>query len=393
MNYSSNQLFYLISIDSFFNGILFMLIYNIKLSKKDKIEYYNTFILSAKIRYLYFLLLWIFSLFINTLFFRMIDMSILACPLFVYFFYKKLYFHRVVEWINRKTQDRIQHVISWCLYNIIQFLCKTVLSEETNIKMTEIRAFYQKVGYSKLIEFAQSFVLACVYDYISTNYTYLGFVFNYNNNFRDNYDKKQHILGYLNSKDWDRLFHSSTINLFFDIYKNSNNKQIARYIQYQINRLQYKLLILFSTWSIVGYMDNILLVPLLFYYINLEDWKEHRYLYATLSVLSLFQNSYFLSIMLFIISNHYYYQLFNWIINLQYNLEECVFSTIGFAIFLMPEYIGCIYCLLGIVFYRKLSKRLVYYLFFGYFSSYHWVHGCLLFILHNGYSTYIKNNL
>ena len=55
---NSNNLLYLISIDSFFNGILFLLIFNIKLSKKDKIEYYNNFILSIKIRYLYFFILW-----------------------------------------------------------------------------------------------------------------------------------------------------------------------------------------------------------------------------------------------------------------------------------------------------------------------------------------------
>ena len=42
---NSNNLLYLISIDSFFNGILFLLIFNIKLSKKDKIEYYNNFLL------------------------------------------------------------------------------------------------------------------------------------------------------------------------------------------------------------------------------------------------------------------------------------------------------------------------------------------------------------
>mgnify|MGYP003331572591 CR=1 FL=1 len=243
LNYTSNQLLYLISIDSFFNGLLFILIYNIKLSKKDKIEYYNNFILSIKIRYLYFLILWIISLLLSILFYTQIDISLMAIPIFVYLFYKKLYFHRVVDWINRKLQDKIEFIVSSTLYGIIQFLCKTILSEETNIKQVEIMNFYKKVGIQKLMEFAQSFVLACVYEYISSSYSYLSYVFNYNG-FRDNYDKKQHILGYLNSKDWDRLFHSSTINLFFDIYKNSNNKQIARYIQYQINRLQYKLLCL-----------------------------------------------------------------------------------------------------------------------------------------------------
>jgi len=387
-----NLFLYLLSIDSFFNGILFLLIYNIKLSKKDKIEYYNSFILSIRIRYLYFTILTIFNLLINTLFYRQIDISLLACPLFVYLFYRKFYFQRVVEWINRKTQDKIQTIITWCLYNIIQFLCKTVLSEESNIRKNEITLFYQKVGYIKLIEFTQSFILACVYEYISSNYAYLGYVFNYSN-LRDNYDKKQLILGYLNSKDWEKLFHSSTINLFFDIYKNSNNKQIARYIQYQINRFQYKVLIFFSVWSIVGFMDNVLLIPFLFYYIYLEEWRDHINLYLFLSIISLFNSSYCLGILLFIIPNEYYYQFFDWIYGLKYDRVECIYSVLGMAIFIIPYQYSIIYCLFGYLLYRELTIRLLFYSFFGYFSNYVFVHSILLGIIHNSYSLYLKNNL
>jgi hypothetical protein len=135
---NSNSLLYLISIDSFFNGILFLLIYNIKLSKKDKIEYYNSFLLSIKIRYLYFFILWIFSIFLSILFYTEINISILSVPIFVYLFYNKLYFHKVIDWINKKLKDKIEILVSSTLYGIIQFLCKTILSEETNIKQIEI---------------------------------------------------------------------------------------------------------------------------------------------------------------------------------------------------------------------------------------------------------------
>jgi hypothetical protein len=389
---NSNNLLYIISIDSFFNGILFLLIFNIKLSKKDKIEYYNSFLLSIKIRYLYFFILWIFSIFISCLFYCEIDISILSIPIFVYLFYNKLYFHKVVNWINKKLEDKIEFCVSFTLYNIIQFLCKTVLSEETNIKQIEIMIFYKKVGLQKLLEFSQSFVLACVYEYISANYTYLGYVFNYNN-FRDNYDKKQHILGLLNSKDWDKLFHSSTINLFFNIYKNSNNRQIAKYIHYQINRFQYKLLIFFSVWSIVGYMNNNLLIPFLFYYIYIDIWKENWKLFMCLSFFSIVHYEYLISILFFTIPSNFHYEIVKWIKGLNYNYYRISFTLLGSFISLFEIEYQLGYIFLGLFLSPKLSIHMMYYTFFGYWSNYNLKHTVILQFIHQLYELFKDNSI
>jgi len=389
---NSNNLLYLISIDSFFNGILFLLIFNIKLSKKDKIEYYNSFLLSIKIRYLYFFILWIFSIFISCLFYCEIDISILSIPVCVYLFYNKLYFHKVVNWINKKLEDKIEFCVSFTLYNIIQFLCKTVLSEETNIKQIEIMIFYKKVGLQKLMEFAQSFVLACVYEYISSNYTYLEYVFNYNN-FRDNYDKKQHILGLLNSKDWDKLFHSSTINLFFNIYKNSNNRQIAKYINYQINRFQYKLLIFFSVWSIVGYMNNNLLIPFLFYYIYIDIWKENWKLFLFLSFFSIIHYEYFISILFFTIPSNFHYKILKWINELNYNYYRISFTLLGSFISLFEIEYQLGYIFLGLFLSPKVSFNMMYYTVFGYWSNYNMKHIVILQFIHQFYELFKDNSI
>lgn len=389
---NSNNLLYLISIDSFFNGILFLLIFNIKLSKKDKIEYYNNFLLSIKIRYLYFCILWLGSMFLSGLFYKEIDVSILAIPIFVFLFYKKLYFHKIVDWINRRLRDKIEFIVSATLYGIIQFLCKTILSEETNIKQLEIMNFYKKVGIQKLMEFSQSFVMACVYEYISSSYSYLSYVFNYNN-FRDNYDKKQYILGLLNSKDWDKLFHSSTINLFFDIYKNSNNRQIAKYIQYQVNRFQYKLLIFFSVWSIVGYMNNGLLIPLLFYYIYMDVWKDNRKLYLTLSILSIIHNEYFISILLFILPNYMYYKITGYISKLKYDYFRISLSLFASLIVIFPLEIQSMYVLLGAFFFQSHTFKMGYYTLFGFMSNYNLGHIMYLIIIHQFYELYIDNSI
>jgi len=389
---NSNNLLYLISIDSFFNGILFLLIFNIKLSKKDKIEYYNSFLLSIKIRYLYFSILWIFSIFLSVLFYKEINISILSIPIFVYLFYNKLYFHKVIDWINRKLQDKIEILVSSTLYGIIQFLCKTILSEETNIKQIEIINFYKKVGIQKLMEFAQSFVLACVYEYISSNYTYLGYVFNYNN-FRDNYDKKQYILGLLNSKDWDKLFHSSTINLFFNIYKSSNNRQIAKYINYQINRFQYKLLIFFSIWSIVGFINNSLLIPFLFYYIYIDIWKENRILYFILSLFSITHNEYFISILFFTLPNYFHYEIYYWIKGIRYNYHKIGLLFLISFITIFEFKIQLIYFVLGLFLSPLIAIDMFYYIFFGYWSDYNSVHIILLHIIHQFYVLFLINTI
>jgi hypothetical protein len=387
---TSNNIFTLISIDSFFNGILFLLIFNIKLCKKDKIEYYNNFILSVSIRYLYFIILWASSVFLSFLFYTEIDISILSIPLFVYLFYRKLYFNKIIDWLEKQTHEKVEHMVSILFYNIIQFLCKTILTEETNIKQIEITHFYKRVGIRKLIEFAQSFALACLYDYISSQYSYLSYVFQYNN-FRDTYDKKQHILGLLNSKDWDQLFHSSTINLFFDIYKNSNNRQISKFIQYQIVRFQYKLLIFFSVWSIVDYLANPWLVPFLFYYIYIEQWKDNCRLYILLSLISIMNQHFFLSIVLFIIPTRYYYHVSNFLNRLKWDIISIGTSAYSLLIVAIPIEYQLIFIALGLFFYRSASMRMGYFAFLGYFSNYDYFHmGGLLFIL-IGFHAFVDN--
>jgi hypothetical protein len=387
---TSNSIFNLISIDSFFNGILFLLIFNIKLCKKDKIEYYNNFILSASIRYLYFIILWASSLFLSFLFYTEIDISILAIPIFVYLFYRKLYFNKIIDWLQKQTNEKVEYVVSILFYNIIQFLCKTILTEETNIKQIEITHFYKRVGIRKLIEFAQSFALACIYDYISAQYSYLSYVFQYNN-FRDTYDKKQHILGLLNSKDWDQLFHSSTINLFFDIYKNSNNRQISKFIQYQIVRFQYKLLIFFSVWSIVDYLVNPWLIPFLFYYIYVEQWNDHGRLYCFLSLISISQQHFFFSILLFILPTRYYYHVSNFFSKLQYDIISIGISAFSLLIVAYPVEFQLIFIALGLFLYPSACMRMGYFAFFGYFSNYACYHmGGLLFIL-IGFNVFVDN--
>lgn len=387
---NSNNLLYIFSIDSFFNGLLFLLIYNIKLSKKDKIEYYNNFLLSISVRYLYFFLLYFFSIFIKLTLFTTFDFSFLACPIFIYYFYKKSIFNRIVDTIYKKTNGIIQDWISLSIYHIIQFLCKTVLIEESNIKTYEIALFYQKMGSGKFIEFIYSFILACVLEYLSNQYSYLGFFFHFNRSaFTDNYEKKQHILGLLNSKNWDKLFNSSTINLFFDIYKTSNNKQISKYINYQINRFQYKSLVFFSVWSIVGFIDSRYVISVLFYYIYIEDWYEHHVLYTLLSIVSLVSNEYFFSILLFIFPRSFYYKVLLWIKSLDIQLDF-ILMNISFII-------GCtsgfmIYTLIFAIILRiRFYKYFLIYGILGFISGYNFYHLTNIFLILNIYNIYVIN--
>jgi hypothetical protein len=269
-------------------------------------------------------------------------------------------------------------------------LCKTILTEETNIKQIEIVNFYKRVGIQKLIEFAQSFVLACVYDYMSTQYSYLSYVFQYNH-FRDTYDKKQHILGLLNSKDWDKLFHSSTINLFFDIYKNSNNRQISKFIQYQITRFQYKLLIFFSIWSIVDYAASQFLIPFLFYYIYIEQWNEHKRLYAMLSIISIVHHHFFWSILLFIIPPQYYYQLTNFIKHLKCNKLNIGLSVFSILVVAHSIEYQLAFFITGIFLFPRFSLRMLYFIFFGYFSNCNYNHLGGLLVLLIAIDLYVDN--
>jgi len=246
------------------------------------------------------------------------------------------------------------------------------------------------MGSGKFLEFIYSFILACVLEYLSNQYSYLGFFFQFNRSiFNDNYEKKQHILGLLNSKNWDKLFNSSTINLFFDIYKNSNNKQISKYINYQINRFQYKSLVFFSVWSIVGFIDCRYVIPILFYYIYIEDWYEHSNLYVVLSFISLLSGEYFLSVLLFILPRSIYYKIVSWFKSLEIHLDYIVMN-ISFIIccyewFIIPTVI--LACTLKIRYY----KSFLVYALLGFISGYNLTHMINIFLILNIYNIYLIN--
>jgi len=170
--------------------------------------------------------------------------------------------------------------------------------------------------------------------------------------------------------------------LFFDIYKKSNNRQISKFIQYQIIRFQYKLLIFFSVWSIVDYAANQYLIPFLFYYIYIEQWHEHRRLYLLLSLIGIVQQHFFWSILLFIVPSRYYYRLFGFFKNLKYNLHLIGLSI--FAILVVAHSVEYQFALLavGLFLFPRFSLRMLYFVFFGNFSNNNYLHlGGLLAML------------
>jgi hypothetical protein len=394
MHISTNNLLHIISIDSFFNGLLFLLIFNIKLSKQDRIEYYNTFILSIKIRYLYFGLVWITSLLLSIMFFNEINISSTAIPIFIYLFYNLYYFQHIVDWIYKKCHLKIQEYITFGVYHIIQFLCRTILIEESNIKQAELAIFYNRFGFTRLNEFAQSFVVACVYEYISSHYQYLSYIFQFNNATHDIYEKKQHILGLLNSKDWDKLLHSSTIHQFFYIYKNSNNRQISKFINYQLNRLKYRVMIFFSVWSIVGITEITYSIPLFFYYIYMSQWNEHIRLFTLLSIFSMVCPNYILSIVLFIVPKSFFYKLYESLYLLHISVNRIIETSIVccMAIIINNLWIKFFYFIMALLLYRQISISIVFFFVMGYISNYNVQHCIYLWCISTGftilYSTY-----
>jgi hypothetical protein len=368
---------YLISIDSLFNSLLFILIYNINLSKKDKISYYQTFILSAKVRYLYFVSLFAINFVLNLLFYRNIDISLLACPLFTYICYNKTYINRYVNILFTEINLRFQKLICYILYIVLLFLSKTILIEECTIKLTEIEEFYSKSGYNKLFDFLQSFVIACVYEYISVSYVSLSFLFQYKSGFNENYKKKQYILGLLNDKQWDKLLHSSTISIFFDIYKNSNNKQISKFIQYQLNRIHYRLLIFFTAWSIIGYLNKPYITPIIFFFFYIDDWRKHRLLYNIIGLMSIF------NICDFIIPIALYSIPYNWIYTILKNMQKISYDKNSIFLSILTflniisinkvEYLFG-YLVINFLLFRRIFYKNLFFAIFGYISSYNISH-------------------
>lgn len=391
---TSADILYLISIDSLFNSLLFILIYNINLSKKDKISYYNTFIISAKIRYLYFFVLYLVSIIINLLFYRNIDISLLACPVFTYLFYHKTYLNRYVNLLFSEINYRFQKLICYILYIVLIFLSKTILIEECTIKLTEIEEFYIKSGYNKLFDFLQSFVIACLYEYISVSYVSLSFLFQYKSGFNDNYKKKQYILGLLNDKQWDKLLNTSTISIFFDIYKNSNNKQISKFIQYQLIRCQYRLLIFFTAWSIIGYLNKPYITPIIYFFFYLDDWRTHRVLYNIIGLLSLINIcDPLVSIILYSIPHSWLYTFFKYFVNICYDKKTLLLSTVIFLNIIninKAEYLLA-YLVINFILYSQTIKICIFLLFFGYFSSYNLWHMLCLLTMFNIYHVFKIN--
>jgi hypothetical protein len=382
---TSIDLLYLISIDSLFNSLLFILIYNINLSKKDKILYYQTFIISAKVRYLYFITLFVINRIINVLFYNTIDISILACPLFTYICYHKTYINRYVNILFSEISLRFQKLICYILYIVLLFLSKTILIEECNIKLIEIEEFYSKAGYTRLFDFLQSFVIACVYEYISVSYVSLSFLFQYKSGFNENYKKKQYILGLLNDKQWDKLLHSSTISIFFDIYKNSNNKQISKFIQYQLNRIHYRLLIFFTAWSLIGYLNKSYLTPIIFFFFYIDDWRNHRILYniiGLVAILNIFDM--LVPIALYSLPTSWLYDFFRNLKKISYDKNNLFLSILIFLNIISINKVEYLfgYLVINLLLFKRIVYMSIFLVTFGYISSYNISHMLsLLFIL------------
>ena len=123
----------------------------------------------------------------------------------------------------------------------------------------------------------------------------------------------------------------------------------------------------------------------------MDLWKDNRVLYLCLSFFSIIHNEYFVSIAFFIIPNKAYYYVMNWINCLRYNYYRIGFSLLAsiITIFQIDLQIG--FLLLGILLFPKLSKKMIYYLFFGFFSNYNYGHILGLIIVHQLYELYIDN--
>jgi len=392
---TSVDFLYLISIDSLFNGLLFILIYNINLSKKDKISYYQTFIISAKVRYLYFISLYIINNVINILVNANIDIGLLACPLFTYMWYNKTYINRYVNILFGEINLRIQKMICYILYIVLLFLSKTILIEECNIKLKEIEDFYSKSGFNKLFDFLQSFVIACVYEYISVSYISLSFLFQYKSGFTENYQKKQYILGLLNDKQWDKLLHSSTMSIFFDIYKNSNNKQISKFIQYQLNRIHYRLLIFFTAWSIIGYLNKPFIIPIIFFFFYVDNWRNNRLLYNFIGIISIINivNS-TIPIILYSIPSDWLYIVIKNIRLISVRKDNILLSILLFLNILNINKVEYLlgYLVINFILFRRIFHINMFLSFFGYISAYDTTHMFQLLCVINLYDV-LKINI
>ena len=392
---TSVDFLYLISIDSLFNGLLFILIYNINLSKKDKISYYQTFIISAKVRYLYFISLYIINNLINILVNDNIDIGLLACPLFTYMCYNRTYINRYVNILFGEINLRIQKMICYILYIVLLFLSKTILIEECNIKLKEIEDFYSKSGFNKLFDFLQSFVIACVYEYISVSYISLSFLFQYKSGFTENYQKKQYILGLLNDKQWDKLLHSSTMSIFFDIYKNSNNKQISKFIQYQLNRIHYRLLIFFTAWSIIGYLNKPYIIPIIFFFFYVDSWRNNRLLYNFIGIISIINivNS-IIPIILYSIPSDWLYIVIKNIRLISVRKDNILLSILLFLNILNINKVEYLlgYLVINFILFRRIFHINMFLSFFGYISAYDTTHMFQLLCVINLYDV-LKINI
>ena len=153
--------------------------------------------------------------------------------------------------------------------------------------------------------------------------------------------------------------------------------------------MQYKILVFFSVWSIVGFIDSRYIISILFYYIYIDDWYEHRYLYIILSFISFINHEYFFSILLFIFPRSFYYKILAWIksfeIHLDYvlmNLSFIICCYYGFALY------SIIYALtLQIRYY----KSFLIYGLLGFISGYNILHMLNIFFILNIYNIYIIN--
>jgi hypothetical protein len=317
--------------------------------------------------------------------------------------YKNKYLKFRVDYFYLVLNNKLGDSICYLVYKVLNFLIKIILGETITIKLVEIKQVYKEIGYKKLADFFRSFVVACIYEYISVNYIHISYIFSYKTTLSSTHEKKQYIVGLINDKNWNKFMDSKTISIFFDIYKASNNKQISEYIEYQINRCKFLCACMFSTWSIVDYLEitskimyGRLMIPIIYFYFLKDIWVANKILYIILSLLCLLPiNDYVLLVILFSIKPHYYIVVYKYIVDNNINfwvilvdfLVMLFIYSIGTkyiisVFFILLAYLCNIYYLVNIIIYVSI----------GMFSEYNIVHMIKIFVLSMGLNLLFLNN-
>jgi hypothetical protein len=376
-----------ISIDSFYNAILFIIVYSINLSKCDKINFYQSLILSTQIRYLYILTIYLLNILINELFIINLDMSILVNPLITYLVYNKTRFRYFYSRVSEICVRRLKQVLCYLIYNILNFLIKIILEKDSKITLLEVEELCNKLQYEILLDFLRSFIISCLYEYISVSYKQLAYLFNYNNNFKSKHEKKQYILEIINDKNWQKFIDNKTISIFFDIYKTSNNTQISDYIEYQLNRFKFWFVSFCSVWSLISYSRLTSIIPIIYFYYQKDIYYNNKTIFILLSIIC-FSNyfNYILVLILFSIKVDYYYKFYNYLLNLNINTNLLIsnFCLFNFVYLLNIKHrleINLFYLLVFYVFKYDMLLEYIFYILFTNCIDYSYLYIFKLYIV------------